>query len=95
MSLKKLYSSARPEINTYKNDIKKVNNIFKNDTIPGEIAKNIHLFISQSGVVTHEFKAPILYTFHSPETYQPYSFSKESLGLLSFFSVENVSSCKD
>ncbi|MDY0015298.1 MAG: LPS export ABC transporter periplasmic protein LptC [Bacteroidales bacterium] len=53
-----------------RNDIAVVNNIFKNDTIPGEIAKNIHLFISQSGVVTHEFKAPILYTFHSPETYQ-------------------------
>lgn len=53
-----------------RNDIAVVNQIFENDTIPSEIAKDIHLYISQSGVVTHEFKAPVLYTFHSPTRYQ-------------------------
>lgn len=53
-----------------KNDMAVVNKLFEGDTIPDEIAKNIHVFISQAGTVTHEFKAPVLYTFHKQTTYQ-------------------------
>ena len=48
-----------------KNDITVVNKMFKNQATPDEISKDIHLFISQAGRVTHEFKTPLLYTFHS------------------------------
>lgn len=53
-----------------KNDIAVVNKLVQGDTIPDEIAKNIHMFISEAGMVTHEFKAPVLYTFHKQKTYQ-------------------------
>ncbi|NLE64084.1 MAG: LPS export ABC transporter periplasmic protein LptC [Bacteroidales bacterium] len=53
-----------------KNDIAVVNQLLESDTIPDEIAKNIHMFISEAGVVTHEFKAPVLFTFHKETTYQ-------------------------
>jgi LPS export ABC transporter protein LptC len=48
-----------------KNDIAIVNKMFKNQEVPDEVSKDIHLYISQAGKVTHEFKTPLLYTFHS------------------------------
>ncbi len=46
------------------NDIAVINQIFKNEAIPDEISKNIHLYISQEALVTHEFKTPLLHTYH-------------------------------
>ncbi len=45
------------------NDIAVVNQIFKNETGPDEISKDIHLYVSQEAVVTHEFKTPLLHTY--------------------------------
>ncbi|MDD2687395.1 MAG: LPS export ABC transporter periplasmic protein LptC [Bacteroidales bacterium] len=53
-----------------KNDIAVVNQLLQGDTIPDEIAKNIHMYISEGGIVTHEFKAAVLYTYHKHKTYQ-------------------------
>ncbi|NLJ82777.1 MAG: LPS export ABC transporter periplasmic protein LptC [Bacteroidales bacterium] len=54
-----------------KNDISVVNQLFKDQTAPDEISKNLHLYISQGGKVTHEFKTPLLHTYRTPtKSYQ-------------------------